>query len=73
LKILPRERREQLDQIPHPSYLEDGPDEQFSGTQELQGNLHSAFSEKEEENMFHQEASRDGEAADEEDIDYYCK
>lgn len=74
MQILPRERKEQLDQIPHPLYLEDDPNEQSSDTHKMQGNLYSAFSGEEHENMAHQEAIHDGEAAtDEEDIDYYCK
>lgn len=74
LQILPRERKEQLNQIPHPLYLEDDSDEQSSDTHKMQGNLYSAFSEEEHENMPHQETNHDREAtANEEDIDYYCK
>lgn len=61
LQLLPRERKEQLDQTPHPLYLEDGPDEQSSDTQEMQGNVYSTFSEEEYENMSHQETNHDRE------------
>lgn len=74
LQVLPRERKEQLDQIPHPLYLEDGPDEQSSDTQEMQGNMYPAFTEEEYENMDHQEANHDREGTIEEEyMDYYCK
>lgn len=68
------ERKEQLDQIPHPLYLEDSPNEKSSITQEMQGNMYSAFTEEEHDNMAHQEAIHDREeTTDEEDKDYYCK
>lgn len=74
LQQLPRERKEQLDQIPHPLYLEDGPDEKSLDTEEMQGNMYCSFSKEEHENMAHEEASH-GEVAssDEEDMDYYCR
>ena len=62
LQILHRERKYQLDQIPPPLYLEDGPGEQPLDTHEMQGNLYSSFSEEEEETMAHHEMCQDREA-----------
>lgn len=74
LQTLQRQRKEQLDQIPHPLYLEDDLDEQSSDTHEMQGSLYSSFSEEECEDMAHQEKSHDRESAEnEEDIGDYCK
>lgn len=74
LQILPSERKEQLDHIPHPLYLEEDLDEQSLNTHERQRNFYFVFFEEEHENMAHQEANRDREAiAYEKDIDYYCK
>lgn len=63
MKILQRERKDQLDQIHPPLYLEDDPIEQPSDTHEMQGNLYSSFCEEEHENMAHQETDKEGEAA----------
>lgn len=53
LQLLPRERKEQLDQIMYPLYLEDSLDEQSLDTQDMQGNIYGGFAEEKNENMAH--------------------
>ncbi len=74
LQILQRERKDQLDQIPPPLYIEDYPYEQLPNTHDMQENLYSSFSEEEQENMAHHEMCHDTEEiVNEEDIGDYCK
>lgn len=74
MQILQRERKDQLNQIPPPLYIEDDPNEQPQDTHEMQGNLYSSFSEGEQESITNHDMVHEREATiNEEDIGDYCK